>query len=577
MPHIARKDRNTAKYFEQRRGKLKTERDSFIAHYKDLSEFIQPRRGRFFRTDRNRGEAVHNKIINSRATQAHRVARAGLFAGVMSPTRPWFALRTKNDPDLMEFGPVKNWLHDVELSMRNIFNQSNLYSMAPVMLGELLLFGTGCMTHARDFKDVARFYTHTVGSYMIAQNARFEVDTIVREYEMTVLQMVEAFGLETVSEHVKNQYDQGNYDAWVPVVHFIEPNPNADPSREGSKFKAFRSVKYEAGDVNSAGISSQGVIAALHRGKFLSELGFDRFPAYVPRWDVTGEDVYGTDCPGMTSLGDVKGLQIIEKRKAQGIDKQVNPPLIGPASVRNVPVSSLPGGLTIYDAPSGKDGLKPLYEVRPDLVAMTAEIDKIERRINEAFYVDLFFAISNMQGIQPKNQLELTQRNEERLLQLGPVLERVHGEFLDGLVDRTFDQMVDAEILPEAPPELQGEELKVEYISSLAMAQRAVATGSIDRLFGFAGGLRQMGYDAVLDKLDADQAIDDYGSLIGVPPRLVVPDEQVQQVREAREQERQAQLQAQQQQIEASTIKEGAGAVKDLVEAGGQGNAGAAA
>jgi len=132
----------------------------------------------------------------------------------------------------------------------------------------------------------------------------------------------------------------------------------------------------------------------------------------------------------------------------------------------------------------------------------------------------------------------------------------VHGEFLEGLIDRSFDQLVARERIPEAPEELQGQELKVEFISSLAMAQRAVATGSIERLMGFVGGLKEIGYENVTDKFDADQAVDEYGSLIGVPPRLVVPDDAVAEVRRERETERQKQLALEQQQLQMQTAKD---------------------
>ena len=548
--------KHDAKYYLGRQGALRLERQSFIPHYKDLSKFIQPRRGRFLTTDRNVGGSRYSSIINSRATQAHRTARSGLFAGVMNPTRPWFALRTAQDPDLMEFGPVKTWLVTVEGLLRDMFAGSNLYNMAPVMLGDLLLFGTGCMTHVSDQEDVARFYTLTAGSYMIGQNSRYVVNTLAREYEMTTDQMVEQFGLQHVSQTVKNQYDNGNYDKWHKVAHFIEPNPDFDPEREGSRFMPFRAVKYQPENLLSHG----------EDGRFLSKSGFNRFPAYVPRWDLTGEDIYGTDCPAITALGDIKGLQTEEKRKAQGIDKMVNPPLKGPASIKNVPVSSLPGGLTIYDLGSGSEKLEPLYTVNPQLQDLMADIERVERRIDEAFFVNLFFAITNMEGIQPKNQLELLQRNEERLLQLGPPLQRVHGEFLEGLVDRSFDQLVDRGRLPEAPEELQNQELKIEFISSLAMAQRAVATGSIERMTGFVGSLVEIGYENVKDKYDADQAVDDYGSLTGVPPKLVVPDDAVAEVRREREVERQRLIAQEQQAQEAATAKDLGAAVGAVQE-----------
>jgi hypothetical protein len=242
----------------------------------------------------------------------------------------------------------------------------------------------------------------------------------------------------------------------------------------------------------------------------------------------------------MTSLGDVKSLQVQEKRKAQGIDKMVNPPLTGPASVRNVPVSSLPGGLTIYDGGISDQRLAPLYQVNPQLQDLRADIDAIERRIEKAFFNDLFLAISNIEGIQPRNQLDIIQRNEERLLQLGPVLERLQGEFLDPLIDRIFMQAVRADILPPAPEGLEGSELQVKYISTLAIAQKAVATQNIDRIAQFTGGLMQLGFESAAMKFDPQQAVDEYSKAIGAPPSIIVPDEIIEKQEEAAAKKQQA-------------------------------------
>ena len=220
----------------------------------------------------------------------------------------------------------------------------------------------------------------------------------------------------------------------------------------------------------------------------------------------------------MTALGDIKGLQIEEKRKAQGIDKMVNPPLHGPSSIRNSPVNSLPGGLTVYDTAVGENRLETLYTVNPQLQELRLDIDAVERRIDQAFFVDLFLAISQMEGIQPRNELDLLQRNEERLLMLGPILERLQNEFLDPLIDRTFNQAVRANILPDIPASLDGAPLRVKYISTLAMAQRAVATQSIDRLVAVASGMAAGGWPDALKKVNAVEAIDEYAKAIGTPP-----------------------------------------------------------
>lgn len=511
-------DRDERDFFMRRKGAMEAERASFIPHYRELAEFIQPRRGRFLLTERNRGARRHQAIINSRASRAHRIARSGMFAGVMSPTRPWFKLETA-DPGLMRSQSVKLWLYAAETQIQAIFGQSNLYSAAPTLLGELLLFATGALSHVDDPATVARFYDHPAGSYLIAQDERHRVHTFVREFEMSAEQMVGQFGIENVSTGVKSAFDQNSRDAWFPVIQFIDLNPDFRPLALESRFKRFRSVYFEP---------------SAERDRFLAREGFDEFPVYVPRWETTGEDIYGTNCSAMEALGDIKGLQIMERRKSQAIDKLVNPPLAGPPTLKNVPVSSLPGGVTIYDSDQNNQ-LRPIYQVDPRVGELRLDIQAVEQRINEAFFVDLFMAISVMPGIQPKNQLELSQRNEERLLQLGPVLQNVHGGFLAPLVDRTFNQAVRAGMIPDAPGILQGQPLKIRFISVLALAQRAVEVGLIERFSSFVGSVAQVDPRA-LDKYNVDEAIDQYAQLTGVVPALVVDTAQAEEVREQRAQ-----------------------------------------
>lgn len=507
---------------QRRLSSLKNERQSFDAHYKDLSRFVQPRRGRFHTQNRNKGNVGtrYNDIINSTATKALRTSKTGLFSGVASPSRPFFHLETE-DPGLREFGPAKIFLKEVERLFQNILAASNFYNMTPTMFGELLLFGTGAMSHFNDFENVAQFYTHTVGSYWISQDSRYNVNTFAREWEMTVAQMFDQFGNtgggadnSHISPAVRLAYDNGNYDNWFPVKQLIQPNELFEEGSQLAKKFKFKSVYWEEGmhDPNKS----------LHEG------GFRLFPVYAPRWDLASEDIYGTDCPGMTALGDIKQLQEEERKKARAIAHMADPVLRGPPSLKNTPINALPGGTNIYDAGEGKMKLEPVFQVDPRLQELRADMDAVERRIDQAFFVDLFRAISDMEGVQPRNQLELSQRNQERLLELGPVLERLHGEFLALVIDRLWDQAINAKILPPMPPALSEQIVRPKFISTLAQAQRSVETNNIERMFQFGGMLVQSGYEAATMKLDPLQAIDEYADAIGVTPTIVVSDETVQ-------------------------------------------------
>lgn len=512
--------------YDRRLGALRNERSSFMSHWKQLSEFINPRRGRFEITDHNRGDRRHGSIINSRAGRALRTATAGMFNGIMSPSRPWVILGV-DDQDLLEFAPVKKWLFDHQTRMLRIFNDTNLYSMAPITFRETILFGTGCLGHEDDRMEMARFYAHTIGSYFIAQNDRMEVDTLFREFEMTVEQIVSQFSRTRsqinpdISQAVKDQYDRGNYDVWYPVVHVVEPNPDATPYSRNPRQRRYRVNYYEKGQPD--------------RDKFLFQGGDYDFPFYCPRWERAGEDVYGTNCPGMEALGDVKQLQLEERRKAQGLDKMVAPVMSGPPSLRNVPTRNMAGHTTIFDGSGGQQKWEPAYEVRLPIGELTADIKEVEQRINEAFYVDLFNAISAMEGVQPRNQLELSQRNQERLLELGPALTRWYSDFLDMLVARSFRQMVRAGLVTPPPKELQRQPLVPRYVSPLALAQESSVIAGMDRLIATAQGLSGIpGLESSIEKLDGDQLIDEYAKRIGVPPTVVLDDETLQKRRQQR-------------------------------------------
>jgi len=388
---------------------------------------------------------------------------------------------------------------------------------------------------------------------------------------MQIGQIVDQFGIENVSVEIKNQWDLGHFDSWYGIVQFIEPNPDFEPGALDSKFKRFLSVYFEH---SAFGFQSSTLTSSSSGGssgsdkdfKILQRRGFDEFPVYVPRWEVTGQDIYGTNCPAMESLGDIKGLQIMERRKSQAVDKLLNPPLSGPPSLKTVPVSSLPGGVTIYDADQNNK-LTPIYQIDPRIGELRLDIQSIEQRINEAFFVDMFLAITAMPGIQPKNQLELSQRNEERLLQLGPVLQQFHGEFLSPMIDRTFNQLVRRGRLPEPPPELEGLPLEVRFVSVLALAQRAVEIAVIERFSNFVGAIININPE-VVDKYDADEVVEQYAQLTGVVPTVVRDEGQVIQIRQDRAVAQQEQIKAQQAQVIAQTAAQGAQAAKTAAEAG---------
>lgn len=509
-----------------RKSALWTERSSWVNHWREISEYQQPRAGRYVASDRNKGDKRSNHILDNTAVFGARTLAAGMMSGMTSPARPWFKLEIQ-DRDLMESAPVKAWLHDSATLLRAIFASSNTYRALHAMYEELGLFGTAASIVLPDFDNVLHHYPLTVGEYAVAASSKGVVDTLCREFQMTVGQLVEQFGLENCSTTVQNLHSKGSYDAWVDVVHMVEPRRGRDATKRDSKNMRFASLYMEPGKDNT--------------DKFLSESGFERFPALVPRWVVTGNDIYGSS-PGMECLGDVKQLQHQQLRKGQAIDYQVNPPIQVPTRYKEAAKARLPGGVFYVDSQGQQGGVRTAYDVRLDMSHLLMDIQDVRERIRSSYYADLFMMLANdkRSGV---TATEVAERHEEKLLMLGPVLERLHNELLSPMIDTAFDYAVKAGILPEPPPELEGMELKVEFISVLAQAQRAVAAQGVDRLLGTVGQLAGLKPE-VLDKIDFDQVIDDYAEMYGVNPEIVIADNKVAELRAQRAQEMAAAQQA---------------------------------
>lgn len=506
-------------------GALKSERSTWWSHYKELSDFILPRSGRFFIQDRNRGQKRHNNIYDNTGTKSLRVLAAGMMAGMTSPARPWFRLATP-DADLNKSPAVKQWLSLVTKLMLDIFSKSNTYRSLHSGYEELGTFGTMSSIVMPDFDNVIHHYPLTAGEFCIAQDWKGNVVTLYREFQKTVGEMVTEFGRDNCSTVVQNLWDRGSLDSWITIIHAIEPRTDRDASKRDNKNMAWKSVYFEIGG---------------NKDKFLRESGFKNFPAIAARWASSGGDVYGNS-PGMDALGDIKQLQHEQMRKAQGIDYMTKPPIQVPANMKNRDVDTLPGGISFVDVAGPAGGIKTAFDVRIDLNHLLGDIQDVRERIRGAFSADLFLMLANSTN-SSMTATEVAERHEEKMLMLGPVVERLHSEMLDPLIETTFEHMLAAGIVPPPPPELHGMDLNVTYVSMLAQAQRAIATNGVDRFVGNLGQIASFKPD-IIDKFDSDMWADKYSDMLGVDPEFIVPSDKVALIRNQR-----AQQQAQQQKV----------------------------
>jgi len=519
---------------------LQNERTSWWSHWQEISTYLLPRSGRFLTEEQDRGRRKHNNIYDSTATRALQTLASGMMAGATSPARPWFRLTTP-DPGLASKHHIKIWLDEVRDLMMQRFQRSNTYRALAQVYLELGAFGTACSIITPHPDKLIHHHPLTAGQFCLATDPTGKIVTLFRQYELTVSEMVREFGVDKLSPSTRNKYDNNNLDTRISIVHAIEPNYDRDQTKVDDLNMAFRSCYFEE--------------KANEHDDLLRVSGFRDFPAVVPRWSAPGGDIYGSS-PAMDALGDIKGLQHKALRLAQGIDYQTKPPVAITGELKDRDIDMLPGGRTFMNTAAPNGGIKPLFEANNlNLNYLLGNIQDDRRRIHETFFSDMFLMLANAGPDQRMTATEVAERHEEKLLMLGPVLERLHNELLEPLIDLAFVHLVQAGTLPPAPPELSGVDLNVEFVSMLAQAQRAIGSNSVDRFLGTLGGVAQMKPE-VLDKLDADELVDAYADMLGVDPKLIVASDKVAMIRDARARAEAAAAQTAQAQAQAATAKD---------------------
>lgn len=526
---------------------LESERTPWETHFRELEVNFAPRRSRWDveSSPKAADDTADQGLNDSSPLYGLRVLKSGMMGGHTSPSRPWFRLITP-DTDLMEFGPVKTWLYVVEQRMRTVFARSNIYNALPVFYGDLAVYGTAAMGVYGDRQDVMRAYPYVMGSYYVGNGPRLTVWRFGRKWRCTVEQAAAMFGLENLSVSARKSAETGNWSNPIDVYHILQPNRDADPRFLNAEAMPWESWYWQRGFPD---------------GKAIRREGFREMPVLVARWETVGEDPYGIS-PCMDALGDARQLQFETLRAAQMIDKIGEPSWNVPLGLQNKQKFTLPGGYNhVADT---RQGITPTYEVPPAAVEiLDRKSAELRTRLYQHLYVDMFLMLAQSDRRQITAR-EVEERHSEKLMLIGPVLERLSDELLDPLIDRTFRLMLEAGEIPEWPEELDRVPLKIEYTSILAQAQKAVARSSIEAVAGFAASLAQSNPEA-LDKLDTDQAIDEYSDMLGAPPTIVRSDEAVRAIRRQR-----AQAAAVQQ--AAAVADQAAGAVQKLGQASMEGD-----
>jgi hypothetical protein len=528
---------------------LDKERESWFIHWREISDYYSPRKYPWLMSQKESKTANrrNRKLLDSVSTRAIRTLASGMMDGITSPARPWFSLRIPGFTDDTMSHEAKVWLQEVERRMLMILSESNFYNVIANLYFNWACFGTAAMMVYEDFDDVVRFYNYAVGEFFIAQDNTQRVNRLGRRFTWKVHQVVAEFGIENVSDKVAEAHKAGGARLYeeVDMRHLVEPNNVDDGLLDAPA--PYREVYFEATATD---------------GKYSRIKPFYTWPIVAPRWEIFGNDSYGTS-PAFDALPDVQQLQELLREKTIGLAKQISPALIVDQQLRNRPTALQANGITYAATANGNFGAKEAYKINTPLQEIANDVIDLRSSIKETCFNDLFNMFSNLDTV--RSAAEIGELKGEKLVHLGPVYQRFEGEVLDPTLKRVYAIASSKGVFLDPPEELVGAQIDVQYVSVLSDAQRAVGTVSIERFLAFAGDIAGV-YPEVRNVPNPEELIREYAEAIGVKPGGLNS-----RARSAEMTAQQAEAAQLQQQAElGKTVSEGAKNLSDTDVGGGQ-------
>ena len=527
--------RKLASELKSNLSRLMEKRSTWESHWQACADFMQPRKAEITK-ERARGDKRNIQIFDATAIHALELLASSLQGMLTSSANRWFAMRYK-EALLNESDEAKEWLEDATDKMYLAFGRSNFQQEIFETYHDLITFGTSCLMIEEDENDIVRFSSRHIKEFYVEENKKGIVETVYRRFKMPVAAAIDKFGLENFSRDTANLFKKEPFEE-LELVHVVRPRSIYDENKLDKKNMPYQSVYFEYGS-----------------GHIINIGGFKEMPYVVPRYLKSSTEIYGRS-PAMNAVPDVKVLNKMVETALKAAAKQVDPPLLVPDDSMLSPIRMSAGSLNYYRSGS-RDRIEPLNIGQQTSVTLNQENQRREA-IAKTFHIDQLLVTAN----RTMTATEVLQRNEEKMRILGPVLGRLQSELLQPLILRVFNIMLRNKLFKQAPEILANQEIDIEYVSPMALAQKGQELQSLMRGLELFGQIGQIA--PVQDYIDEEGLIKQIIRITGLPARMIRGDKEVKLIREQRAAAQAQQAQMMQAMQEAKVAKDAAPMVREL-------------
>ncbi len=510
--------RDLSKELQDNLSKLIEKRRNWENHWQQVSDYCLPRKADITK-ERSPGDKRHALVFDGTAIHALELLASSLHGFLTSSANRWFALRF-TETGLNAMDEAKEWLDDATNRMYNAFAKSNFQQEIFECYHDIVAFGTSCVLIEEDKEDVFRFSTRHIREIFIEENEKGFVDFIYRKFKLSLANAISKFGYDNVSQEIQRKHLKSPLEE-VEVVHCCRPRTIYNKNKLDKKNMPIQSIYFE-----------------YENGHIISIGGFKEMPYVIPRYLKSSTEIYGRS-PAMAALSEVKVLNKMVEVMLKASQKQVDPVLMVPDDqVSLSTIRTAPGSINYYRSGS-RDRIEPLQIGSNNQLGIEMENQRREA-ISKTFHVDQLI----MSTERNQTATEVVQRNEEKMRILGPVLYRLQQELLHPLIIRCFNIMLRKNLFIQAPEILQNQQIQIEYVSPMAVAQRSMELQSVTRALEIFGSISQV--IPIQDWLDEPGLVKHLQATLGLPAKLMKSENEVAQIRAQRAAQAQQQMEQQQ-------------------------------
>lgn len=506
--------------------------------WQEVADLVLPYRD-FSLSDPTGPRRIRRSIYDGTAPDANESLAAAVHGLLTNPAIRWFALTPADEsvePD--ELSQV--WLYDSTSKMLNFCasTESGFAVQSHETYLDLCSFGTSNVTIRRGVGSL-RLQTEPMAACFAAEDDDGRLVEHHFRFSLTLREAVVKFGDQLAPETQKEAEDNSKANKRIEFIHSIIKRRERDPMKLDRLNKPWGSYYVE-----------------LARKHLVSEGGFDRMPRLMPRWSKGARDPYGYG-PGLRKLPDIRTANAMTLTILMAGELAVRPPLNVPSGMLQHPPRIAPGAVNYYQAGS-KDRIEPVFDGANPLVGMKLLEDRIAR-IERGFFNDKFSLPEN----DRMTATEIVARRQQGLLAASPVLSRMYAEYLIPVLTEVYHFLKESNRLMPTPPQLQGAQLTVDFLSPLALSQRASESQGFQA--AMADAQQIVAHDpSVVANLNSDYAYRRAFQWHNVDPRMLKSRRQVEAARAQQREETEAANSVVQAQQIASAGRDAAAAAKDL-------------